>query len=421
MNNGNYQVIEEIGHGAYGVVYKVRDENTDTIYALKKTPIIHDNNKVDRNTVMETSVLQNLKHPNIIQPIGYGLDGDDAFIIMPYLPHSLRKRKYPPHKVKMIMYMLFHAVVHMEVNKVIHRDIKPENILMNERDHPIIIDFGIASYDEIGTTNTNVVSLWWRTPSLIAGRMKYDNRIDVWSLGVIAYNILTGKHLATGNTGEYLASILSMYKEGREWYNAHKTSLAESGIEVDVRDGPYLREVLESARIPRDAIEFITYILRLEYEDIPTPMEVMMHPYFDGIRGGILPTRVMPLFPTTYPHIRDDVKSLVTRAISLFPSNAPNILILQSAIMYVRFADAVLRGMNIHNTIPLSGIKAGYAIPDKEVDPCIIGCGILGSCVFMYPPMTKSTPLLTKYALLIYEALGFNIISYIPSPYYSYI
>lgn len=276
INDKDYEIIDTIGKGVYGIVYKAR--YNDNIYAIKKTNMII-NGELESSTVRETSIIQHLDHPNIIKAVDIGVVDDDVYIVMPYIGPTLQGRKLEKSRVRSVMWQLLLALKHMEDKGVMHRDIKPSNIVMN--DVPVIIDFSISSVESTSSHN-HVVTPMYRTPELYK-KITYDIRIDVWSMGIIMFNILTGKHLFQygGNDRKYITNVISAYRDGKEWLKGLSTNYPTTNMVVT--DGPYLPDILDMNGIDTLEKEMILFILQLHYDDIPSVSSVLEHPYFHGL------------------------------------------------------------------------------------------------------------------------------------------
>jgi len=270
LDGKEYVIVDTIGKGVYGTVYKVRCDNET--YAMKVISITT-GDYLENSTLRETTILQHLDHPNIVKPISINRVGAKIYIILPYIGPTLRNRKVIYPQVKNVMWQLFTAILHMESKGVMHRDIKSTNIVMGNDHVPVIIDFSISTIERT-SNNTNVVTPMYRCPDLYHS-LEYDHRIDIWSMGVIMYNIITGNDLFPygGSSKAYLSNVLSSYEDGKNWTSLHN-------VEAEVRDGPLLNHIL--SLIPSPERDLLSYILRLHYQEIPSIHDILTHPYFSG-------------------------------------------------------------------------------------------------------------------------------------------
>lgn len=206
-----FEMLNKIGEGAYGVVYRARDKRTGEIVAVKK--VMAEAAAVDKPLgfrLPETEILTSLNHHSIVdlKHVVAGSRADSLFIVMEYAENDLRslleakKQPFTLSQVKCLMQQLLEGVDHLHRNKVIHRDLKTSNLLLNNRGELKICDFGLARRFEnpsIPHTQT-VVTLWYRAPELLLGSKHYSTAIDMWSVGCIMAELLSGAPLFDGTT-----------------------------------------------------------------------------------------------------------------------------------------------------------------------------------------------------------------------------
>jgi len=202
---GRYEVIEEIGRGSMGVVYRARDPLIDREVAIKTVPVGYGPDRKRRASHLdrlrrEALAVGRLNHPNIVVVHDVGEEGDSFYIAMELLrgrtlDQALKEgKKFSPDEVIDIMDGIAAALDHAHSNEVIHRDIKPSNLFQQENGDIKITDFGIAKLP-LGTITGEgriVGSPSYMSPEQVRGS-KVDPRSDVFSLGVLLYILLTGK------------------------------------------------------------------------------------------------------------------------------------------------------------------------------------------------------------------------------------
>jgi len=199
---GNYEITEEIGRGGMAVVYKANDLNLDRTVAIKVLPeqFTFDEEFIER-FAREARTAANLTHPNIITIHQVGKEGDTHYFAMNYIEgRSLSKMiredgKLPVDKALKILQDVCGALEHAHARGVIHRDIKSDNILLDEQGNAIVTDFGIAKAAEgtrLTQTGTSIGTPEYMSPEQANGQ-PLDNRSDIYSLGIVMYEMLTGQ------------------------------------------------------------------------------------------------------------------------------------------------------------------------------------------------------------------------------------
>ena len=209
---GVYQIEKELGRGSVGRVYLAHHTTwTDHKYAIKilAPEVTRDASFVQRFQ-MEAKVASSLRHPNIIQVTDICVSDGLVYLVMECLsPRSLQtvidetKGPFPIKRIVLILEQLLSALDHAHSHGVIHRDVKPGNILIDEsRDSIALTDFSIAKVkDGIRLTSTGVLlgTVEYMAPELFEGQAA-DARADLYAVGVILYELLTGVPPFRGKT-----------------------------------------------------------------------------------------------------------------------------------------------------------------------------------------------------------------------------
>lgn len=205
-----FERLNRIDEGTYGVVYRAKDKKTGEIVALKKVKMEKEREGFPLTSLREINILLSLHHPSIVdvKEVVVGSSLDSIFMVMEYMEHDLKalmetmKKPFTQSEVKCLMLQLLHGVKYLHDNWVLHRDLKTSNLLLNNQGELKICDFGLArQYGSPLKPYTHlVVTLWYRAPELLLGAKQYSTAIDMWSLGCIMAEMLCKEPLFNGKT-----------------------------------------------------------------------------------------------------------------------------------------------------------------------------------------------------------------------------
>jgi serine/threonine protein kinase len=198
--------FEHLGQGGMGVVYKARQRQLDRIVAVKLLPpsVGEDPAFAERFT-REAQALARLNHQNIVQVYDFGRTDEYFYFVMEYvdgvnLRALIRDRKLDPEAALKIVPQICEALQFAHDEGIVHRDIKPENILVDKKGRVKIADFGLAKLlghaaDDLSLTGTGQLmgTLGYMAPEQLQQAHSVDHRADIYSLGVVFYEMLTGQ------------------------------------------------------------------------------------------------------------------------------------------------------------------------------------------------------------------------------------
>lgn len=208
-----FQCLNRIEEGTYGVVYRAKDKRTEEIVALKRLKMEKEKEGFPITSLREINTLLKGQHPNIVtvREIVVGSNMDKIFIVMDYVEHDLKslmetmkhkKQVFLPGEVKCLTQQLLRAVGHLHDNWILHRDLKTSNLLLSHKGILKVGDFGLAR--EYGSPlkayTSIVVTLWYRAPELLLCCKEYSTPIDMWSVGCIFAEFLSMMALFPGKS-----------------------------------------------------------------------------------------------------------------------------------------------------------------------------------------------------------------------------
>ena len=197
---GHYQIVHRLGRGGMGVVYSARDLRLERTLALKFLPAhLSADTCAKQRLRVEAQAAAALDHPNIctIHEIGETADGQ-LFIAMAYyrgetIEARLARGPMPPHEAIAVAIQAAQGLVKAHGHGVVHRDIKPANLMVTTEGALKILDFGIAKVPGVhrSSPGQRIGTVAYMSPEQVRGE-PLDGRTDVWSLGVVLYEMLTG-------------------------------------------------------------------------------------------------------------------------------------------------------------------------------------------------------------------------------------
>ncbi|RMZ95847.1 cyclin-dependent kinase-like 2 isoform X4 [Brachionus plicatilis] len=203
-----YENLGTVGEGSYGVVIKCKDKTNGSVVAIKKFLESENDRAVKKIAFREIKILKSLRHENLVNLIEVFRRNRKIYLVFEYIDQNLleeiekTKNGLGEEKTREIMYQVVRGVDFMHSNNIIHRDIKPENVLINNNGLIKVCDFGfarqIAQPSEIYTDY--VATRWYRSPELLVGDPRYGKPVDVWSIGVLTYEVLTSRPLYPGES-----------------------------------------------------------------------------------------------------------------------------------------------------------------------------------------------------------------------------
>nr|6V6A_A Chain A, Mitogen-activated protein kinase [Toxoplasma gondii RH]6V6A_C Chain C, Mitogen-activated protein kinase [Toxoplasma gondii RH] len=247
-----YDILQKLGKGAYGIVWKSTDRRTNETVALKKIFDAFQNATDAQRTFREIMFLQELAgHENIVRLKNVlKADNDkDIYLVFDYMETDLhaviRADILEEIHKQYIVYQLLRAIKYMHSGELLHRDMKPSNVLLNSECQVKVADFGLARSVAHSESNNSeaggnpvltdyVATRWYRAPEILLGSTSYTKGVDMWSLGCILGELLSGRPIFPGtSTMNQLERIMTL--TGRP-----------SPEDVDAVKSPFAATMMES-------------------------------------------------------------------------------------------------------------------------------------------------------------------------------
>ncbi|NWU39338.1 CDKL2 protein, partial [Hylia prasina] len=203
-----YEVLGLMGEGSYGVVTKCRNKESGQIVAVKKFVESDDDAAVRKIALREIKLLKQLRHENLVNLLDVCKRKKRWYLVFEFVDHTvLNDLEASPSgldydRVRKYLFQIVRGIAFCHSHSIIHRDIKPENILVSQSGVVKLCDFGfarpLAASGEVYTDY--VATRWYRAPELLVGDSKYGRPVDVWAIGSLITEMLTGEPLFPGDS-----------------------------------------------------------------------------------------------------------------------------------------------------------------------------------------------------------------------------
>ncbi|XP_060929958.1 mitogen-activated protein kinase 14A isoform X2 [Limanda limanda] len=285
-----YQSLSPVGSGAYGSVCSAYDRKSNLKIAVKKLSrpfqsIIH-----AKRMYRELRLLKHMKHENVIglldvfSPATSLKEFTDVYLVTHLMGADLNNivkcQKLTDDHVQFLIYQILRGLKYIHSADIIHRDLKPSNLAVNEDCELKILDFGLARHTDDEMTGY-VATRWYRAPEIMLNWMHYNMTVDIWSVGCIMAELLTGRTLFPGTdhinqlqqimrlTGTPPASLISRMPshEARNYISSLPNMPKRSFADVFVGANP-------------QAVDLLEKMLVLDTDKRITAAEALAHSYF---------------------------------------------------------------------------------------------------------------------------------------------
>uniref|UniRef100_A0A8D3A477 cyclin-dependent kinase n=1 Tax=Scophthalmus maximus TaxID=52904 RepID=A0A8D3A477_SCOMX len=282
-----YIKLDKLGEGTYATVFKGRSKLTDNLVALKEIRLEHEEG-APCTAIREVSLLKDLKHANIVTLHDIIHTDKCLTLVFEYLEKDLKQYMddcgsiMSVHNVKIFLFQLLRGLAYCHRRKVLHRDLKPQNLLINEKGELKLADFGLARAKSVPTKtySNEVVTLWYRPPDVLLGSTEYSTPIDMWGVGCIFYEMITGRPLFPGSTVEdelhLIFRILGTPTE--ETWQGITTSEEFKTYNFPQYNAEPL--VNHAPRIDNDGHDLLSLLLQFEAKKRVSAEDALGHSYF---------------------------------------------------------------------------------------------------------------------------------------------
>ncbi|KAL3690605.1 hypothetical protein R1sor_016914 [Riccia sorocarpa] len=291
-----YQIQEVIGQGSYGVVCSAIDTHTGEKVAIKKINDIFEHVSDATRILREIKLLRLLRHPDIVQVKHIMVppsrrEFKDIYVVFELMDSDLHQvikanDDLTPEHYRFFLYQLLRALKYIHTANVYHRDLKPKNVLANADCKLKICDFGLArvAFNDAPTTDY-VATGWYRAPELCGSfSAKYTPAIDIWSIGCIFAEVLTGRPLFPGKNVVHQLDLMTdmlgspsaeaVQRVRNEKAKRYLTSMKKK------QPTPFSQKFPNADPL---AIRLLEKMLAFDPRDRPTAEQALADPYFKGL------------------------------------------------------------------------------------------------------------------------------------------
>eukprot|EP01063_Lacrimia_lanifica_P040276 TRINITY_DN9086_c0_g1_i1.p1 TRINITY_DN9086_c0_g1~~TRINITY_DN9086_c0_g1_i1.p1 ORF type:complete len:325 (+),score=145.16 TRINITY_DN9086_c0_g1_i1:130-1104(+) len=305
-----YTRLDKIGEGAFGVVYKAKDNETvGDLVAMKQIRIDKEREGVPCTALREISLLRELKHPNIVRLIDVVHQERKLTLVFEYMEQDLKKYlemkegNIEPKVVRGFLQELLQGLSYCHHRSVLHRDLKPQNLLINKGSLKIA-DFGMGRPMGIPIKRSTheAVTLWYRAPDLLLGSTKNISRgVDIWSVACIFAEMATGNVLFAGakDTEQLLLIFQCLGTPSRDdWPAMHSYPLSAQYLsERNFQEEHQKNGVLPAleGKIGRAGVDLIEKFMAWETQSRLGAAEALKHRYFTDAAGSARESRAESL------------------------------------------------------------------------------------------------------------------------------
>ncbi|XP_075259549.1 uncharacterized protein LOC142351427 isoform X2 [Convolutriloba macropyga] len=286
-----YDNLGMVGEGSYGAVMKCRHKETNQLVAIKKFLESEDDKVVKKIAMREIKMLRQLQHDHLVNLLEVFRRKKRLYLVFEFVDHTvLDDLERNPHgldetRCKKVLWQVLKGTEFCHSHNIIHRDIKPENILVSRSQVVKLCDFGfartLAAPGEIYTDY--VATRWYRAPELLVGDTTYGKAVDIWAIGCLLAEMLTGDPLFPGDSDiDQLHLIMKCFGPLHSKYKEiFMQNPLFSGVRLpEVKHMEPLEKKIPRANKYPNSLDFMKVSMRLDAMDRPSCTQLLRHPLF---------------------------------------------------------------------------------------------------------------------------------------------
>ncbi|XP_030748567.1 mitogen-activated protein kinase p38b [Sitophilus oryzae] len=281
-----YQQLSAVGSGAYGQVCSAVDSQTKKKVAIKKLARPFQTAVHAKRTYRELKLLKHMRHENVIGllDVFYPRHDNSQIYLVTHLMGAdlnniIRTQRLTDDHVQFLVYQILRGLKYIHSAGIIHRDLKPSNIAVNEDCELKILDFGLARPTETEMTGY-VATRWYRAPEIMLNWMHYNQTVDIWSVGCIMAELMTGKTLFPGTDHIHQLNLIMeiLGTPNEEFMNRITSESARNYIKsLPPMHKKDLFQYFYGAN-PK-AVDLLSLMLEIDSEKRITAEQALAHPY----------------------------------------------------------------------------------------------------------------------------------------------